>query len=68
MAKTKRPGFNDEKLKRIHRKELLFNTMEMEAINSYCKRYKIRNKSKFLRETIISKILNKFEEDHPTLF
>ncbi|MCB8964052.1 MAG: hypothetical protein H6536_03305 [Bacteroidales bacterium] len=65
---TRRPGFNTEQLKRIHRKELLFNTSELNAIELYCKRYRIRNKSKFLREAIISKILNRFESDHPRLF
>ncbi|MGE0077944.1 MAG: hypothetical protein AB7S48_08810 [Bacteroidales bacterium] len=65
---VKRPGFNTDKLKRVHRKELLFNTSELNAIEMYCKRYKIRNKSKFLREAIISKVLNQFEQDHPKLF
>lgn len=65
---NKRPGFNSDNLKRIHRKELLFNTSEMEVIKVYCKRYKIRNQSKFLREAIISRVLNKFENDHPKLF
>jgi len=65
---TKRPGFNTEKLKRVHRKELLFNTSELNAIDIYCKRYKITNKSKFLREAIIAKVLSRFEQDHPKLF
>ncbi|MHC1704751.1 MAG: hypothetical protein AB9846_12660 [Tenuifilaceae bacterium] len=65
---NKRPGFNSEKLKRVHRKEVLFNTSEMDVIKIYCKRYKIRNQSKFLREAIISRVLHKFEEDHPRLF
>jgi hypothetical protein len=64
----RRPGFNNERLKRIHRKELVFNAMELEAINIYCKRYRIKNRSKFLREAIISKVLKKFEMDHPRLF
>ncbi len=64
----KRPGFNNEKFKRVHRKELRFNSFELEAINSYCDRYKIKNRSKFLREAIISKILYQFEQDHPKLF
>jgi hypothetical protein len=63
-----RPGFNNDKLKRKHRKAILFNTMELEAINMYCKRYRIQNRSKFLRETVISKILKTIEQDHPTLF
>ena len=65
---NKRPGFNSEKLKRVHRKELVFNSSEMEVIKIYCKRYKVRNQSKFLREAIISRVLNKFENDHPKLF
>lgn len=68
MATSNRRGFNTNRLKRVHRKELLFNTPEIEAINLYCKKYRIRNKSKFLREAIISKVLNRFEQDHPKLF
>ncbi|MFO8022504.1 MAG: hypothetical protein R6U65_08555 [Perlabentimonas sp.] len=68
MANYKRPGFNNERLKRVHRKALLFNTLELEAINIYCKKYKIKNRSKFLREAIITKVLQQFENDHPKLF
>lgn len=64
----KRPGFNNDKLKRVHRKALLFNSLELEAINIYCSRYKIKNRSKFLREAIIAKVLQQFEQDHPKLF
>jgi hypothetical protein len=31
-------------------------------------KYKVKNKSKFVRETLIKTILKQFEEDHPTLF
>ena len=65
---NKRPGFDDERLKRTHRKVIWFNSHEMEAIEKYCKRYKITNRSRFIREAIITKILNKFDVDHPTLF
>jgi len=65
---NKRPGFNCEQLKRVHRKELLFNSPELEVIQVYCKRYKIKNQSKFLREAIIAKVLHTFENDHPKLF
>lgn len=64
----KRPGFNNDRLKRVHRKSLLFNSKELDAINVYCNRYKIKNRSKFLREAIISKVLQQFEKDHPKLF
>jgi hypothetical protein len=53
---------------RTHRKSLLFNNTEITVITGFCKKYKITNQSKFFRETIISAILRKSEEDHPKLF
>ena len=59
---------NNEKLRRTHRTSILFNQREQEAISLYCDKYKIRNKSKFMREVIMTEILKKFDEDYPTLF
>lgn len=59
---------NNEKLRRTHRTSILFNQREQEAIDLYCDKYKIRNKSKFMREVIMTEILKKFDEDYPTLF
>lgn len=64
----KRKAEKDESLKRIYRKSILFNKREIQAIDHYCKKYKIKNKSKFMREMIISSILKKFDEDYPSLF
>ena len=64
----KRKTVKDDSLKRIHRKTILFNKREIQAIDHYCKKYKINNKSKFMREMIISSILKKFDEDYPSLF
>ena len=58
----------DEKLRRIHRTSLLFNSREQEAINLFYKKYKVSNKSKFMREAIITEVLKRFDEDYPTLF
>ena len=58
----------DEKLRRTSRTSLLFNSREQEAINLFCEKYKIRNKSKFMREAIMTEILKQFDEDYPTLF
>jgi hypothetical protein len=58
----------EEDLKRIHQKAILFNKRELNAINHYCKKYKIKNRSKFMREAIISAILKKLDEDYPSLF
>ncbi len=64
----KRKIEKDESLKRIHRKSILFNQREIQAIDHYCKKYKIKNKSKFMREMIITSVLKKFDEDYPSLF
>lgn len=53
---------------RRHRKTILFNDKELEALDLYCKKYKVQSKTKFCREAIISTILKQFEEDHPRLF
>ena len=53
---------------RKHRKAIAFNDNEMSVIQHFLKKYKIQNESKFFREAIISAILKKTEEDHPTLF
>ncbi|MDR2126446.1 MAG: hypothetical protein LBP63_06430 [Prevotellaceae bacterium] len=66
--KTKTESVPVKKTVRTHRQTLTFNDMEMEAITNFCCRYKITKKTKFFREAIISTILQKIEEDHPTLF
>ena len=58
----------DLKLRRTKRTSLLFNSRELEAINLYCDKYKIHNRSKFMREAIMTEILKRFDEDYPTLF
>lgn len=53
---------------RKHRKVVTFNDSELEVMNAFCKKYRIDNQTKFIREAVISTILRKTEEDHPTLF
>ncbi len=65
---VEKPNKKDEKLKRSNRITLLFNQREMEAFNLYCQKYKITNRSKFMREVIMTEILKKFDQDYPTLF
>jgi hypothetical protein len=55
-------------LLRKNRHALLFNNRELKAIEAYCSRYKVENKSKFMRETILSEVHKKFDEDYPSLF
>jgi hypothetical protein len=58
----------DSELRRINRKSILFNSKEIKAIENYCMKYHINNRSKFMREAIITSILKKFDDDYPTLF
>ena len=57
-----------EKLIRSRRKTILFNEKEMSLIDSYCQKYSIRNKSAFIRESVISHILEQMDDNYPTLF
>jgi hypothetical protein len=46
----------------------MLNKSELKALGIYCNRYRVKNKSEFLRETIMKAILKRFEEEHPTLW
>ena len=63
-----REKIKDESLKRKYKKSILFNKRELQAIDHYCKRYKITNRSKFMREIFITSVLKKFHVDYPSLF
>lgn len=41
---------------------------EYNLIELYIKKYKISNKSRWLRETVIAHVLKNLEMDYPTLF
>jgi hypothetical protein len=46
----------------------MLNNREIKALGIFCNRYRVKNKSEFLRETIMKAILKRFEEEHPTLW
>jgi hypothetical protein len=46
----------------------MLNKREMRALDIYCNRFRVKNKSEFLRETVMKAILKRFEEEHPTLW
>jgi len=58
----------EERLKRNSRLSLMLNRREARALGIYCSRYRVSNKSEFLRETIMKAILKRFEDEHPTLW
>ncbi len=64
----KRKYHKEPDLKRVNSKVILFNNKELTAINGYCKKYSVENKSQFMRESIISAVLKKFSDDYPTLW
>ena len=53
---------------RTHRQIFTLNDEENKALNRYIAKYRVQNKSKFIRETLMKAIIRQFEEDHPTLF
>jgi hypothetical protein len=55
-------------LKRKHKATFLLNDKEQDAVDMYCKKYKIANRSKFMRETVMRVVMDQFLEDYPTLF
>lgn len=46
----------------------MLNDEEMKAVNRFVAKYKIQNKSKWMRETLMSSIFRQLSEDYPTLF
>ena len=60
--------YKEDRLRRTNRLSLMLNKREMRALGIYCNRYRVKNKSEFLRGTIMKAILKRFEEEHPTLW
>ena len=57
-----------EEPKRQQRIVCLMSEEEMRIVDRYLDKYKISNKSRWLRETILMFIHKNMEEDYPTLF
>ena len=54
--------------KRTQRMVCLMSEEEVRIVDCYLKKYKITNKARWLRETVLTFIHQKMEEDYPTLF
>ena len=54
--------------KRKQRMVCLMSEEEVRIVDAYLKKYKISNKARWLRETVLAFIHQKMEEDYPTLF
>ena len=57
-----------EYTKRERRMRILLSGDEQLIVDRYLEKYKITNKSRWLRETILMFIHKNMEEDYPTLF
>ncbi len=68
MAKKNTIPASQRNSLRTNRQIFTLNDEENKALNRYISRYKVKNKSKFIRETLMLAIIRKMEEDHPTLF
>lgn len=55
-------------IKREQRMTCLMSEEEQHIVDRYLKKYKITNKSRWLRETVLMFIHKNMEEDYPTLF
>jgi len=68
MTKKAKPKIIKVKSLRTHRHLLTLNDEENKALMRYIAKYKVSNKTRFIRETLMLAIIRKFEDDHPTLF
>lgn len=60
-----------QKTRKSVRKErftFLASEEEKRMIDSYLRKYKITNRSRWIRETLITFIIKKLDQDYPTLF
>ena len=69
MPKKKplKPTLNRVSLRK-HRHIFTLNDQENKALNRYLGKYNVKNKSKFIRETLMLEVIRRLEEDQPTLF
>ena len=58
----------DPKLSRTHKISIALNDYEAAALDKYCKKYKLKNRTKLVRETLFTRIFTAFNSNPPTLF
>ncbi len=69
MSKKKpQKPLNYRKPLRKNRHVFTLNDLEQRALSRYFKKYKIENKSKFIREVLMREVIMRLEKDSPTLF
>lgn len=66
---SKRNDKNTQKsLLRKNRVTFVLNDKELNALEAYCKRFRVKNKSRFVRAVLMSTVIERLEQSSPTLF
>jgi len=68
MAKARKNSQSVPNHPRNKQIAFMLNDDEYKLVCNYLKKYKIENKSRWYRETIIAHILKRLDQDYPTLF
>jgi hypothetical protein len=62
------PTMKKEVSTRTERYSFLVNPDEKQMIENYLRKYKIQNRSRWMRETLVTFIIKNLDQDYPTLF
>ena len=62
------PTRSNRKLPRSERVSIQLNQKEAQVLQRYCERYGVKNRSRFIRETLMRAVLKQLDRDNPTLF
>lgn len=57
-----------KKAPREYKVSILLNESELRALDRFCEKYNVSNRSRLIRETLMRSILKQIENDQPTLF
>ena len=56
------------KAKRENKVSLMLNDSEKRALDRFCDKYGVKNRSKLIRETLMKAILKQLDRAQPTIF
>ena len=68
LMKTKNYKQLNRPKPRTKKVEFMLSDEEYDLIHFYLKKYKISNRSRWFRETVLNHILRNMDQDYPTLF
>lgn len=54
--------------RRTHPVAFMLNDQEWECLNYYLRRFRVANKSKFLRDTVMRRVIDRLQDENPGLF